>query len=52
MAIKPIQIMQYHCVKSAYDSGARWIVLCDTNGGTLPHEVTKIVAEVSKTYSR
>ena len=22
-----------------------WIVLCDTNGGTLPHEVTKIVKE-------
>ena len=36
------------CVKSAYDSGARWIVLCDTNGGTLPHEVTKIVEDVCK----
>ena len=22
----------------------RWIVLCDTNGGTLPHEISKIVA--------
>ena len=37
------------CLKSAFDEGARWIVLCDTNGGTLPHEVTKIVSEVSKT---
>ena len=36
------------CIKAAYDQGARWIVLCDTNGGTLPHEVSKIVAEVSK----
>ena len=36
------------CVKAAYDEGARWIVLCDTNGGTLPHEVSKIVADVSK----
>ena len=36
------------CLKAAYDQGARWIVLCDTNGGTLPHEVTKIVNEVSK----
>jgi len=36
------------CVKAAFDEGARWIVLCDTNGGTLPHEVTKIVLEVSK----
>ena len=37
------------CIKSAYDNGARWIVLCDTNGGTLPHEVSEIVDEVSKT---
>ena len=36
------------CLKAAFDQGARWIVLCDTNGGTLPHEVTKIVLEVSK----
>lgn len=36
------------CLKAAYDEGARWIVLCDTNGGTLPHEITKIVTEVSK----
>ena len=36
------------CIKSAFDQGARWIVLCDTNGGTLPHEVSKIVTEVSK----
>ena len=36
------------CLKAAFDEGARWIVLCDTNGGTLPHEVTKIVSEVSK----
>ena len=39
------------CLKSAFDEGARWIVLCDTNGGTLPHEVTKIVTEVTKTYT-
>ncbi len=36
------------CIKSAYDNGARWIVLCDTNGGTLPNEVTEIVNEVTK----
>ena len=36
------------CAKAAYDSGARWIVLCDTNGGTLPHEVERIVAEVAR----
>ncbi|HYE52129.1 MAG TPA: citramalate synthase [Azospirillaceae bacterium] len=32
------------CAKAAYDAGARWVVLCDTNGGTLPHEVEEIVA--------
>ena len=36
------------CAKAAYDEGARWVVLCDTNGGTLPHEVQKIVGEVCK----
>ncbi|MFZ0844659.1 MAG: citramalate synthase [Pseudolabrys sp.] len=36
------------CAKTAYDEGARWVVLCDTNGGTLPHEVEKIVGEVVK----
>ena len=36
------------CLKAAYTQGARWIVLCDTNGGTLPHEITKIVSEVLK----
>ncbi len=36
------------CAKAAYDAGARWIVLCDTNGGTLPHEVEEIVKTVVK----
>src|SRR5437588_784760 len=36
------------CAKAAYDEGARWVVLCDTNGGALPHEVESIVAEVVK----
>ena len=34
--------------RTAYEAGARWVVLCDTNGGTLPHEVERIVGEVSK----
>jgi 2-isopropylmalate synthase len=34
------------CVHAALKAGARWAVLCDTNGGTLPHEVTRIVTEV------
>jgi 2-isopropylmalate synthase len=34
--------------RTAYEAGARWVVLCDTNGGTLPHEVERIVGEVTK----
>lgn len=33
-------------VKTAYESGARWVVLCDTNGGSLPHEIHKIINHV------
>lgn len=36
------------CAKAAYESGARWVVLCDTNGGTMPHEVESIVGDVVK----
>jgi 2-isopropylmalate synthase len=36
------------CAKAAYDEGARWVVLCDTNGGTLSHEVEAIVGAVCK----
>ncbi|WP_439121391.1 citramalate synthase [Marivita sp.] len=34
------------CLHAAYDAGARWIVLCDTNGGTLPSEAGKITEAV------
>jgi len=34
------------CLKAAHEAGARWIVLCDTNGGTLPHEAKDIIAKV------
>ena len=33
------------CLKAANDAGARWVVLCDTNGGTLPHEIGEITAK-------
>jgi 2-isopropylmalate synthase len=36
------------CATTAHEAGARWVVLCDTNGGTLPHEVEAIVGEVVK----
>jgi 2-isopropylmalate synthase len=34
--------------RTAFEAGARWVVLCDTNGGTLPHEVERIVADVAR----
>ena len=36
------------CAKAAFDGGAAWVVLCDTNGGTLPDEVFEIVTAVRK----
>jgi 2-isopropylmalate synthase len=36
------------CAMAAYDAGARWVVLCDTNGGTLPNEVERFVGDVVK----
>ena len=34
------------CARTAYDAGARWVVLCDTNGGTQPDEIRTIVMAV------
>ena len=39
------------CIESALKAGADWVVLCDTNGGTLPGEIFEIVSEVSKKFS-
>lgn len=36
------------CLKAAVDEGARWVIMCDTNGGTLPHEIEAIVTEVAQ----
>lgn len=34
------------CVSTAIEAGARWVVLCDTNGGTMPSEVRTIIGDV------
>src|SRR5690606_18727848 len=34
------------CARAAYEAGCRWVVLCDTNGGTQPAEVREIVSAV------
>jgi 2-isopropylmalate synthase len=33
-------------LRAAFDAGANWLVLCDTNGGTLPEDAYRIVSEV------
>ncbi|MGC5771252.1 citramalate synthase [Paenibacillus pabuli] len=32
----------------AHEAGADWLVMCDTNGGTMPHEVYEIVSTLVK----
>ncbi|HET7085747.1 MAG TPA: citramalate synthase [Rhizomicrobium sp.] len=34
------------CLEAARDGGAQWLVLCDTNGGTMPEEAYAIVSAV------
>ena len=34
------------CLAVARDAGARWMVLCDTNGGTLPDQIGRVTAAV------
>ncbi|MEX1180839.1 MAG: citramalate synthase [Cucumibacter sp.] len=36
------------CVTAGLEAGARWVILCDTNGGSQPHEVEEIVKAVMK----
>jgi 2-isopropylmalate synthase len=33
-------------LRTALESGVEWIALCDTNGGTLPHEVAQSITEI------
>jgi 2-isopropylmalate synthase len=36
----------FACLNTAHQAGARWLVLCDTNGGTMPEDAYRIVSEV------
>ncbi|MBI3010098.1 MAG: citramalate synthase [Candidatus Omnitrophica bacterium] len=38
-------------IKAAVEAGAESIALCDTNGGSLPHEITEITAQVKQALS-
>jgi len=37
-------------VAAAAEAGARTLVLCDTNGGTLPHEISEITRQVVENF--
>lgn len=37
--------------QTAYNAGARWVVLCDTNGGSLPAQIGEVVAKTTGTVS-
>jgi len=39
------------CLRAAFGAGARWLVLCDTNGGTMPDDVYRIVSETRAALS-
>ena len=39
------------CIDAALSAQAKWVVLCDTNGGTLPSEIFEIVEKVSERFS-
>ena len=34
------------CARAAFEAGSRWVILCDTNGGTQPDEIRQIVRKV------
>ncbi|MGH6798533.1 MAG: citramalate synthase, partial [Roseiarcus sp.] len=38
---KANQAYALDCLRAAFKTGARWLVLCDTNGGALPDEVER-----------
>ncbi|MBW4607663.1 MAG: citramalate synthase [Hassallia sp. WJT32-NPBG1] len=39
-------------LEAAATAGAEWLVLCDTNGGTLPHEISQVVTDVNSHLSK
>lgn len=38
------------CIETALNAGARWVVLCDTNGGTMPDEIHTIVSTITAKF--
>ena len=40
------------CLQSAFNAEADIVILCDTNGGTLPQEIKKITSEIKKQFPK
>ncbi len=38
------------CLRVAVSAGADVVTLCDTNGGTLPHDISRIISDVQKLF--
>jgi len=39
-------------LQTAFEAGADWLVLCDTNGGSLPSFITEVLAELRDEFPR
>jgi 2-isopropylmalate synthase len=40
----------FQTLQAALDGGADWLILCDTNGGSMPWEIEEVVQLVIKTF--
>jgi len=50
-AYKNDSLYAMECLEAALAGGADWLVLCDTNGGSLPHEVYDITLQVKRKFN-
>jgi len=44
--------VSYKILDAVINEGVDCFIFCDTNGGTLPHEVTEILGEITKKYDK
>ena len=44
--------VSYKILEAVINEGVDCFIFCDTNGGTLPHEVTEILGEITKKYDK
>ncbi len=49
-AMPPTRAMRWKTLQAASDAGAQFLVLCDTNGGTLPEDIRNTVRAVAERF--